>query len=59
MNHSKATSALIAAAATTWRNPLKMKLSSLRIYENDALVHEYLPYGDNGVPCLYDMVDKA
>ena len=46
-------------AATTWRNPSKMKLFSLRIYENDALVHEYLPYNDNGVPCLYDTVDKV
>ena len=47
------------AAATTWRNPSKMKLYSLRIYENDTLVHEYLPYSDNGVPCLYDTVDKV
>ena len=47
------------AAATTWRNPSKMKLYSLRIYENDALVHEFLPYSDNGVPCLYDTVDKV
>jgi hypothetical protein len=46
-------------AATAWRNPAKMKLYSLRIYESDTLVHEYLPYSDNGVPCLYDTVDKV
>ena len=44
-------------SATEWRNPSKMKLYSFRIYENDVLVHEYLPYNDNGVPCLYDTVD--
>ena len=46
-------------AATTWRNPSKMKLFSLRIYESDVLVHEYVPYSDNGVPCLYDTVDDV
>ena len=46
-------------AATAWRNPSKMKFYSLRIYESDTLVHEYLPYSDNGVPCLYDTVDKV
>ena len=44
-------------AATAWRNPSKMKLYSLRIYESDVLVHEYVPYSDHGVACLYDTVD--
>ncbi len=46
-------------AATAWRNPSKMKLYSLRIYESDILVHEFVPYSDNGVPCLFDTVDKV
>ena len=36
-----------------------MKLYSLRIYESDNLVHEFVPYSDNGVACLYDTVDKV
>ncbi len=47
------------AAATTWRNPSKMKLYSLRIYESDVLVHEYIPYKKGNVLGLYDTVDKV
>ncbi len=46
-------------AATDWRNPSKMKLYSFRIYESDALVHEYVPYKKGNVLGLYDMVDKV
>ena len=46
-------------AATDWRNPSKMKLYSFRIYENDALVHEYVPYKKGNVLGLYDTVDKV
>ena len=46
-------------AATEWRNPSKMKLYSFRIYEQDVLVHEYVPYKKGNVLGLYDMVDKV
>ena len=45
------------AAATTWRNPSKMKLYSLRIYEQDVLKHEYIPYKKGATVGLYDTVD--
>lgn len=47
------------AAATTWRNGAKMKLFSLRVYECDGLVHEYLPYRKGSTFGLYDTVDKV
>ena len=46
-------------AATTWRNPSKIKLYSLRIYEQDVLKHEYIPYKKGTTVGLYDMVDKV
>ena len=46
-------------AATTWRNPAKMRLYTFRVYDRDELVHEYVPYVDGGVACLYDTVDKV
>ena len=48
-----------AQDASTWQNPSKMRLYSLRVYESDVLVHEYLPYCTNGVACLYDAVDEV
>lgn len=33
-----------------------MKLYRFRIYEGDTLIHEYLPWQDNGVVCLKDTV---
>lgn len=33
-----------------------MKLYRFRIYEGDTLVHEYLPWQENGVACLKDTV---
>ena len=47
------------AAATTWRNGSAMKLYSFRIYEQDALVHEFVPYKKGNVLGLYDTVDKV
>ena len=52
-------STVTAQDASSWRNHAKMKLYSLRVYESDVLVHEYLPYCTSGVACLYDTVDKA
>lgn len=52
-------STVMAQDASSWRNHAKMKLYSLRVYESDALVHEYLPYSADGVACLYDTVDKV
>ena len=48
-----------AQDASAWRNPSKIKLYSLRVYESDVLVHEYLPYCTNGVACLYDAVAEV
>jgi hypothetical protein len=45
------------AAATTWRNGSKMKLYSMRIYEQDVLKHEYIPYKKGTTVGLYDTVD--
>lgn len=47
------------AAATTWRNGSVMKLYSFRIYEQDVLVHEFVPYKKGSVIGLYDTVDKV
>lgn len=46
-------------AATSWRNPSKIKLYSMRIYESDKLKHEYLPYKNGDEIGLYDTVDKV
>ena len=45
-------------AATSWSNPSKIKLYSMRIYESDVLVHEYIPYKKGSTVGLYDTVDK-
>ena len=45
--------------ASAWRNGSIMKLYSLRIYENDELLHEYIPYKKGNVLGLYDTVDKV
>ena len=52
-------STVTAQDASSWRNHAKMKLYSLRVYESDVLVHEYLPYCANGVACLFDTEDKV
>ena len=33
-----------------------MKLYRFRIFESDILVHEFIPWQDNGVACLKDTV---
>lgn len=39
--------------------PIKMKLYSFKIKENDTLVRDFIPVLDeNNVPCLYDKVTK-
>ena len=45
-------------AATSWYNPSKIKLYSLRIYEQDVLKHEYIPYKKGATVGLYDTVEK-
>lgn len=38
---------------------LKMKLYSFKIYDNDALVRDFIPVlNNNGIPCLYDRVNN-
>ena len=44
------------AAGTTFGNPAKARIYSVRIYESDALVHEFLPYSRGGVTGFYDTV---
>jgi hypothetical protein len=46
-------------AATTWRNPSKIKLYSLRIYEQDVLKHEYIPYKKGETVGLCDTVEMV
>ena len=44
------------AAGTTFNNCSKARIYSVRIYESDALVHEFLPYSRGGVVGFYDTV---
>ena len=46
------------AAGTTFSYPAKARLYSFRIYENNALAHEYLPYKNGSTVGLYDTVAK-
>ena len=39
-----------------YANPSKVRIYSVRIYESDALAHEFLPYGRGAVTGLYDTV---
>lgn len=41
--------------SVTW---CSAKLYRFRIYENDVLVHEFIPWQDNGVACLKDAVTE-
>lgn len=41
---------------TTFGYPAKARIYSVRIYESDALVHEFIPYGRDGVAGFYDTV---
>ena len=43
-------------AGTTFNCCAKARIYSVRIYESDALVCEFLPYGGNGVLGFYDTV---
>ena len=44
------------ATGTTFGNPAKARIYSVRIYESDELVHEFIPYGRGAVTGLYDTV---
>ena len=45
--------------ASAWRNPSKIRLYSMRIYEEDELKHEYLPFKNGATVGLYDTIDKV
>jgi len=47
------------AAGTTFQNNARMRLYTARLYENDVLLHEYLPYKEGDVVGLYDTVTKT
>ena len=44
------------AAGTSFANCSKARIYSVRIYESDALVHEFLPYSRGGTVGFYDTV---
>ncbi len=44
------------AEETSYACRIKAKIYSVRIYESDALVHEFLPYSRGGVVGFYDTV---
>jgi hypothetical protein len=44
------------AAGTAFNNCSKARIYSVRIYESDALVHEFIPYSRGDVVGLYDTV---
>ena len=44
------------AAGTSFANCSKARIYTVRIYESDALVHEFIPYSRDGVAGFYDTV---
>lgn len=50
---------ITSTSGTSYGGISKMKLFSFRIYENDVLVHEYLPCRKGEVVGLYDTVAKV
>lgn len=59
MTLTEATGSLMIFAGKDWAQISKMKLYGFRIFESGLLVRDYIPYLKDGVPGLYDRINKG